>query len=495
AMDAGQVTASTLMERAGQRAVEAILAHWPDLQQTPSARMWRGLVLCGPGNNGGDGFVMARHLAQRGWRVRVLFLGDSFVLSPEAGAAYDQWRKRGLVAPLDAAAVDSDCDLVIDALFGIGLNRPLSGLDPVLAQLATLPQSVRRVAVDLPSGLCSDSGRVLGDLAHPPRADLTITFQTLKPGHLLADGLALCGHVVTVDLCLGAWEPEGTPVRLSRELLHKAGLDKQGGHKFHHGHLVVVAGGPGRGGAARLSARAGLRIGAGLVTLCPPQDAIAEHAGPPDALMRRAVNDSADLAALLQDRRVTAVCLGPGCGVDRAASVLPALLDWGGPAVLDADALTALAQRPELVSRLHPGLILTPHDGEFARLFPDLAEPLAGEVTRGPAPSRLEAARQAQARSGATVVLKGPDTVIAAPDQIAVHARADLGWLATAGAGDVLAGLAGGLLARGRPAADAARLAVVIHADLAKRCGPGLIADDLPDGLPALLTDISSRER
>lgn len=494
-MGAGEVTATALMERAGRGAVEAILAHWPDLRSTHAGRAWRGLVLCGPGNNGGDGFVIARHLAQRGWRMRVLFLGDRAQLSPEAGVAHDRWRELGPVAPLDPAGVDRDCDLVIDALFGIGLTRALSGVDPVLARLAGLPRSVRRVAVDLPSGLCADSGRLLGDPPDPPRADLTVTFQTLKPGHVLSDGLALCGHVVTVDLGLRAWEAGDAPIRLSCALLHDADLDKRGGHKFDHGHLLVVAGGPGQGGAARLSARAGLRIGAGLVTLCPPQDAMAEHAGPPDALMRRPVDGCADLAALLQDRRVSAVCLGPGCGVDRAAALLPAVLDWGGPAVLDADALTALARMPDLAPRLHACLVLTPHDGEFARLCPDLAAPLAAPATCGPAPSRLEASRLAQARSGAVVILKGPDTVIAGPDLIAVHARPDLGWLATAGAGDVLAGLVAGLMARGRPPAEAARLGVVLHAGLAERCGPGLIADDLPDTIPALLRSRELQDR
>lgn len=291
-------------------------------------------------------------------------------------------------------------------------------------------------------------------------------------------------------------------------------------NKFSHGHALIVAGGPAKGGAARLSARAALRIGAGLVTLCPPEAALPDHAGPPDALMRHPLEDAEGLQHLLQDRRITALCLGPGCGVGRCTDLLPALLSSRRPCVLDADALTALSQAPDLAGALHDSCILTPHMGEFARLFPDLAARLRAPeappparyadytdlrkmqdwlaaasryrdqlaTMRGPVFSRLDATREAAARSGAVVLLKGPDTVMAAPDGRAlIHSAFDIPWLATAGAGDVLSGIITGLLARGLSPLDAAGIAVRLHAAAARQHGPGLIADDLPDTLPAVL--------
>ncbi|TNH38702.1 NAD(P)H-hydrate dehydratase, partial [Paracoccus haeundaensis] len=244
------------------------------------------------------------------------------------------------------------------------------------------------------------------------------------------------------------------------------------------------AGGAGSGGAARLAARAALRVGAGLVTLAPPAAAMAEHALPPDALMRRAVDDADALAQLSSDRRGMALCIGPGCGVTRAAALLDAVRAAARPTVLDADALTALAKAP---GALPPDCVLTPHGGEFARLFPDLADQLSTDTPSRPKPTiLLEAAR----RIGAVIVLKGPDTVIADPQgQVAIHSDPQIPWLATAGSGDVLAGIITGLLARGLPAFDAACLGVRLHGAVARRHGPGLIADDLIDGLAPVIAE------
>ncbi len=490
----GEADAHDLMQRAGAAVLAAILQTWPDLRAARPHDPRRALVLCGPGNNGGDGFVVARLLAGSGWRVRVLFCGEAARLSPEARAAHDAWLDLGEAEPVDPADPGpvGDADLLVDALFGFGLSRPVTGHQALLSQLALARQTGRigaSVAVDLPSGLCTDSGRALvpeGGRLVP--ADLTISFHSLKPGHLLAEGPALCGRVVVADLGLAL---PGSGIRRSLWQARPAALrlaKSPASHKYDHGHAVVVAGGPGAGGAARLSARAALRVGAGLVTLAPPSEAMAEHARAPDALMRRPVDDPEALAQWLSDGRIRALCLGPGCGIARAEALLPVALDWGGALVLDADAISALAGRPDLRARLHPLCVLTPHGGEFARLCPDLAARLCG--AQRPALSRLEAAQQAARELDATLLLKGPDTVIATGDRAVIHSRHDLGWLATAGAGDVLAGLIAGLLARGWSGADACEAATLLHAEAACRFGPGLIADDLPEALPAILRDM-----
>ena len=259
-------------------------------------------------------------------------------------------------------------------------------------------------------------------------------------------------------------------------------LQKRGGHKYDHGHALIVAGGPGAGGAARLAARAALRIGAGLVTLAPPASAMAEHCGPPDALMRQPLDRPAELPPILANHRISAALIGPGCGVGRAADLLPALLAAGVPMVIDADAITALAQMPAHPP-LRPDIVLTPHRGEFARLLPDLAADLSDAPE-----AQLAAAKAAARRLGATVLLKGPDTAIAHPSgESALNSAGDAPWLATAGSGDVLAGIIAGLLARGFSPLDAAATAAHIHAEAARRFGPGLIADDLPEQIPAIL--------
>jgi hydroxyethylthiazole kinase-like uncharacterized protein yjeF len=475
AIAARRVTGSGMMMRAGRGVADAVATRW---------RPGKVAVLCGPGNNGGDGYVVARLLAERGWEVSCCAFGAP-PASPDAAAAREAWEHRATVAGWDgAAAAAGGADLVVDAVFGAGLTRPAPA--EVLDAIGAGPPAV---AVDAPTGLCMDSGRPLGGRA--ARAALTVTFHAPRLGHYLAEGPAHCGSVVTVDIGLAPFEG-GVPL-VQGPLV---ALGKGAGHKYDSGHALILSGGPGRGGAARMAARAALRVGAGLVTLgCPPA-AQQENAGALDAVMLRPVADAAALPALLGNARINAVGLGPGLGMGEGTRALvAAVLASGRGAVLDADAITAIAQAPDdLLRDLHSGCLLTPHDGEFARLFPDIAERLAAPAEAGPAMSRLDAAREAAARAGCVVLVKGPDTVIAAPDgraalHAAVYDRA-APWLATAGAGDVLTGLCAGLMARGAPAFEAAATATWLHAEAARRFGPGLIAEDLPDALPAVFRDL-----
>ncbi|WP_102223536.1 NAD(P)H-hydrate dehydratase [Acidimangrovimonas sediminis] len=508
AIGSGAVTGRELMERAGAGVVEALLSRWPEFAADPG----RALVLCGPGNNGGDGYVVARLLHGRGWAVELFALGDLTALPPDAAANTARWRDLGDIHPLDPEAVaDLETlaggavaggagirapDLVIDALFGTGLSRPLSGV--ALAGLrAAAASGAPLVAVDILSGLCADSGRVLGK-ATLPEAALTVTFHRAKPGHFLADGAVLSGRVEVADIGLAplddAAEDSAGGSRLAAPAVGRLGK-AVAAHKYGHGHALVLAGGPGHGGAARLAARGALRTGAGLVTLGCTKAAMAENAAQLTAIMLRDIGGPMDLGEVLEDRRLSAVCLGPGLGVGEATRALVATALSAGPAVvLDADALTSFAETPDRLfeavasHRSSGGVVLTPHGGEFARLFPDLAGRLATPAETGPAWSRLDAARAAARRSGAVVLLKGADTVIAAPEGRArIHAATGAQaapWLATAGAGDVLAGFITGLLARGFDPLTAAESAAWLHAACARSFGPGLIAEDLPEELP-----------
>lgn len=491
----GRVTGLELMERAGRGVVAAVFAHWPEMAQGPG----RAIVLCGPGNNGGDGFVIARLLKGWGWEVEVFLLGDPGRLPPDAATNHARWAAMGAVKALPMTGrpdLFGGTGLVVDALFGAGLAR---GLGPDLAEGVLMPfdgfgfAGWRRVAVDIPSGLCADSGRVLTDAGGQGpafRADLTVTFHAAKPGHVLAGGPDLCGRVVVCDIGLRSGGP-ACAVRLA-DAPAPGDIFKQAGHKFDHGHALVLSGGLGRSGAARLAASAALRIGAGLVTVAAPADAMAECAAQLTAIMLREVGDGAGLSAMLQDTRLSALCLGPGLGIARARDMVPVALAAGRAVVLDADALSAFADAPEvLFAGLHPGVVLTPHDGEFARLFPDLAHRLGDPAVAGPAFSRIDATLAAAQRAGCTVLLKGSDTIIADPSgACAVHAAtADRAapWLATAGSGDVLAGIITGLMARGLPPMGAAQAAAWLHVEAARAFGPGLIAEDLPEALPVVL--------
>ncbi len=536
AMARGDVTGLKLMERAGREVVGALLAEWPDASTGPQ----RAAVLCGPGNNGGDGFVIARLLRERGWDVRVWLRGDPDRLPPDAAVNHARWIEQGPVTALPSPVPQSTCEgligwvgaagttcYILDALFGIGLTRsiddPEDGLTRLLAEVDSFRSKhqprPRIVAVDVPSGLCADSGRVLRSDAshltsgalggHAVRADLTVTFHTLKPGHLLADGPSLCGRVVLADIGLPWPQPRADMLR-AVPAPRTEHLAKHVGHKYSYGHALLLAGGCGRGGAARLAARGTLRIGAGLVTLAVPPAALQENAARLDAIMLRPLRDARALSDLLADPRYNAVAIGPGLGTsDREAELLDAVLDAGRGAgdrsaertaaeprrvVLDADALTLLARDPNLFGRLHASCVLTPHEGEFARLFPEIAQRWHAPASKGPAYSKVDAARDAARQAGATLLLKGPDTVVADPEgRIAIHAAVHeraAPWLATAGSGDVLAGFIAGLLARGFAPFEAACTAAWLHAECARSFGPGLVAEDLPEELPKVFRSL-----
>lgn len=494
----GVVSGLELMERAGQGVVAAIFERWPELAHTSQ----RALVLCGPGNNGGDGFVIARLLKEAGWQIDLLLFGDAARLPPDARTNHDRWIKLGQVRPLeDPGALPDDSvaeapDLIVDAIFGTGLTRALPEvvtrtLSRISQGMAGRDRQVPCVAVDIPSGLSSDTGRALGC---PMSFDLAVTFHSAKLGHYLADGPALCGALRIADIGLRRQAlPEPPAAGIVRLTRPPEGLGRSGGHKYTHGHAVILSGGAGRTGAARLAARGALRIGAGLVTLGVPGAAQLEVASQVTAIMLARVDDAAGLSDLLGDARLNALCIGPGLGLkDHQASLVEAALKSGRPTVLDADALSLISGSGALFAALHAGCVLTPHEGEFARLFPDIAQRLGDEsVGGGPAFSKVDAAREAARRAGCVVLLKGPDTIIAAPDgrcaiNASVYDRA-APWLATAGSGDVLAGLITGLLARGFDTMRAAEAGAWLHTQCAIRFGPGLIAEDVPEELPAVL--------
>lgn len=532
AIASGQVTGLELMERAGAGVVEAILTEWPAYRAAPQSVS----ILCGPGNNGGDGFVIARLLQDLGWRVVVWFYGDTGKLPPDARVNHDRWAALGDSLDLDETAFRRapPTELYVDALLGTGLTRPVEGkLGEFLRHLAGSGGDYgyyqpRMVAVDVPSGLCADSGKVLGwpdpspGTSAAPFARLTVTFETPKPGHFLADGPTLCGKLVVKDIGLQSArarrinfdtsrfeEPASQrPVLLSLCPALRDGpverhnrfpprvRPKFSGHKYSHGHVLVLTGGQGKTGAARLAARGALRIGAGLVTLGVPQNAVPEVAAQITGLMLTPVTTTDDLKQVLQDDRINVVCLGPGLGLDERAQALLELALSGVKArnrtiVLDADALTLLAKHQNPFAALAEHIVLTPHEGEFARLFPDISQRMTRVPRSGPAYSKVDAVRDAARVSGAVVLLKGPDTVVAGPKgsawvSAAVYDRA-APWLATAGAGDVLAGFIAGLMARGHPPNHAAILAAQLHVDCARAFGPGLIAEDLPEMLPQVL--------
>ena len=416
----------------------------------------------------------------------------------------------------------------MDAIFGTGLTRGFD-VPPAVDVLfrramdggSPPPGTVgppRVVALEVPSGLDADSGRWLRGARGIPdiSAHLTIAFQTGKPGHVLQDGPAACTALRVVDLGLERLAPLSRAVPADEagrilEQVPRPGREPSGSlsvarkgtgggrsrhHKYDHGHALVLAGGFGRTGAARLSARAALRVGAGLVTVAAPGAAMMECACQLTAIMLRRCDDADALAALLEDARLNALCLGPGLGIDvRAAGLVATALASGRACVLDADALTLIARDDALRAALHPGCVLTPHAGEFTRLCPDIAARLDAPAETGPAYSKVDAARDAAAAAGCTILLKGPDTVIADPDgrasvNAAVYARA-APWLATAGTGDVLAGMVAGLLARGLAPHDTAATAAWLHVEAARDVGPGLIAEDLPERIPAVLAALA----
>ena len=461
---AAGVPGSTLMARAGRAVADAILARWT---------VRDAVVLCGPGNNGGDGFVVARLLAAAGWPVRVALMGERSQLKGDAALAAAEWD--GPVEPLTPRAIGA-ARLVVDAVFGAGLSKRLDSIVSETLRLAETSRAVL-VAVDLPSGLAGDLGRPLG---YAPKADLTVTFHRKKPAHVIEPGRGLCGEVVVGDIGLTS-----SPTMLfENHPDHWAGempWPDASAHKHARGRLIVISGEMWSTGAARLAARAGLRIGAGLVTLLSPPDALAVNAAHIEAVMLRPFDTDLELEAAAN--HADAAIIGPAAGVDEATVAnLFALARTGAALVVDADALTAFRDDPaELFSVLDRDDVLTPHVGEFERVFPGLLKSAAERIT---------AARQAAARAHAVVLIKGPDTVIAAPDgRCAVNTNGSA-WLATAGSGDVLAGFIGGLIAQGMDSFEAACAAVWIHARAAGLHGPGLISEDLPGLAPQVLREL-----
>jgi ADP-dependent NAD(P)H-hydrate dehydratase / NAD(P)H-hydrate epimerase len=464
----------SLMEAAGRAVAAEVSARFPDARTAA--------VLCGPGNNGGDGFVAARHLLDKGYTVDLGFKGDPKRLPADAAAMAKLWT--GTIEPLTPELL-SRAEVLVDALFGAGLARPIEGDYAALIE-ALKASRLPVIAVDVPSGVDGTTGAVRGVAV---RALATITFFRLKPGHLLLPGRELCGETRVADIgipdsVLDVIKPKTFANEPALWLPHFP-WPKPQGHKYARGHAVVVSGPAFSTGATRLGAMGALRAGAGLVTVASPMDAVAVNASQLTAIMVRPVDDAKALAAFLTDVRKNAVLIGPGVGVgERTKAMVMAALASKAAIVLDADALTSFASDPDTLfsairSRSAP-VTLTPHEGEFARLF--------GRLGEG---GKLAATREAAARSGAFVLLKGSDTVVAAPDGRASINATSSPWLATAGTGDVLAGMVLGLLAQRMEPFAAVSAAAWMHGRTAQLFGPGLIAEDLPTRLPAVLRELT----
>jgi ADP-dependent NAD(P)H-hydrate dehydratase / NAD(P)H-hydrate epimerase len=467
---AGGVAGIALMENAGRSVADAVTARHP-----PGLGV---AVVAGPGNNGGDGFVAARFLAERGYRVRVLLVGDPNRLKDDAALAAQRWQ--GPTAAAAPAAL-MPADIVIDAVFGAGLDRPVEGVARAMIEAMNAAPCV--YAVDLPSGINGTTGAVMGLAVN---ATETVTFFRRKIGHVLLPGRLHCGNVRIADIGIAASVIDQIKPRIAinaPNLWAKSfPLPRVDGHKYARGHAVVVSGGVSSTGAARLAARGALRAGAGLVTIASPREALAVNAAASLAVMVRPVDGADELTSFLDDPRRNVVLLGPGGGVGQPMrDLVLAALKGERAVVLDADALTSFADELQAlcaaIRTRGKATLMTPHEGEFSRLFKTLGDE---------APSKLERARRAAQTTGAVVLLKGPDTVVAAPDGRAAIADNAPPWLASAGSGDVLAGIAAGCLAQGMPGFEAAAAAVWLHGEAGSAAGPGLIAEDLPEVMPGI---------
>jgi len=459
-----------LMEAAGAAVAGEVVKRWPKRSV---------VVLCGPGNNGGDGFVAARLLLARGWPARVALLGDRAALRGDAAVNADRWQ--GETVAFGPEALDGDV-LVIDALFGAGLIRPLEGIAKRVVD-AVNTRGLACLAVDVPSGVDGDTGEIRGDENGAAiKAVATVTFFRRKPGHLLLPGRDLAGEVIVADIgiserVLSDIQPmtfvNGPGLWLDR-FPPAAAVD----NKYTRGHGVIV-GGAEMTGAARLAATAARRLGAGLVSIATPQESFDIYAAGDPGNLVKVIRDGPAFADFLADPRINAVLVGPGSGVtDRTRAFALAALGTGKPLVLDADALTVFSGDPAILFNAIKGpVLLTPHEGEFGRLF----DVVGDKATR---------ARQAANLSGAVVLLKGADTTIAAPDGKTVINEGAPPTLATAGSGDVLAGFITGLLARGLDTFDSACAAAWLHGRAAAHFGSGLIAEDLAGAVSFVLSEL-----
>jgi NAD(P)H-hydrate epimerase len=414
---------SLLMEKAGKAVADTVCE-----QFTPCAV----LIVCGRGNNGGDGRIVERLLKQRGWKATAVTVEE---FSPELLKSHA---------------------LIVDAIFGTGLNRAIEGKakDAITAINAS---NLPIVAIDIASGVNATSGEIMGAAIH---AQHTVTFVRPKPGHLLLPGKAHTGelHVYDIGISGDTITPDHF-LNVPALWKHAFPFPAIDAHKYSRGHALVIGGGIATTGATRLSAMAALRSGAGLVSVACTPETLPTYAATLTAVMTKPVKKPVDLEVLLEDKLFTAALIGPGCGVNETTREQTLrILSHKKPCVVDADAISVFQANPKsLFSAIAGPVVLTPHE--------------------------VEAAKEGKA----VIALKGNDTVIAAPDgRIAINANAPP-WLATAGSGDVLAGMITGLLAQNMPAFEAACAAVWLHGEAASHFGPGLIAEDLPDTLPAVL--------
>ncbi|MDX1922300.1 MAG: NAD(P)H-hydrate dehydratase [Alphaproteobacteria bacterium] len=465
-----------LMERAGLAVAEQVMARYT---KCPT------IILCGPGNNGGDGFVAARHMAAKGWPVRILLFGKLEDLTPEAKVAASRWRGAVITASVSVleTALQKGAQLVIDALYGIGLRRAVTGEAAQLLQLINR-SGLPIVSVDIPSGLNADTGQVFGQSAV---ADLTICFFRKKLAHVLMPGRMLCGEIILMDVGI----PEQTLLNIPLQVCENHPnlwisyypQPQLSHNKFDRGHVMVL-GGSQMTGAARLAAQAAQRIGSGLVTIAAPQTAYFIYAVSNTSILVNPVIEGEgfmhSFQKLLEDRRMNVVLLGPGAGEnEQTRQAVQLALAAGKPCVLDADALNVFAGDAESLKRIiNPQCIITPHEGEFSRLFDRVIDARLDKVSR---------TKAAAAFLGCTVVLKGADTVIASPEGLAIINSNAPATLATAGSGDVLAGFIAGLIAQGVEVFPAGCIATWLHAAVASEYGPCLIAEDLIAGLHNVL--------
>ncbi|MBC8338722.1 MAG: NAD(P)H-hydrate dehydratase [Alphaproteobacteria bacterium] len=469
------VPSLNLMEAAGQAIADEIIRRWP---RRPVA------VLAGPGNNGGDGFVVARLLSEAGWNVRLALIGKVENLTGDAAVNAGRWQ--GETKPLTPDTINDllkDEPLVVDAMFGAGLTRPLEGAALEAVKIVN-QQNLDCIAADIPSGVDGDSGVILcgKEGGGSVKANVTVTFFRAKPGHFLLPGRELRGDLIVADIgipesVLDEIRPR-TFVNGPELWLQKFPWPDAGGHKYSRGH-AVICGGAEMTGAARLAGLGARRLGAGLVTIATPQEAFAIYASEDPGTLVKAVDDDAGFRAILDDPRKNAVLAGPGLGVSETTRErVLAALSFGKAMVIDADGLSAFADDPGvLFDAIQGPCLMTPHEGEFQRLF-------------GIQGDKLSRVRRAAALCGAVILLKGADTVIADYDGRAVINANAPPDLATAGSGDVLAGMALGLMAQNLLPFEAACMAAWIHGAAAEKTGPGLIAEDLPENLPQVLRDL-----